>query len=172
MFIFNNIDVRNILYHFFTNGVKKNAFLINFKSILALTLVPESTGKKITVILDPVAGPDKNSKIFVDGESSGASLVLKNEGKREIPTMTLKSILDEFNVSSAVLKLNCEGCEYETILNTPENILKKFSYIFLEYHHGRKNLKEKLERSGFHVIAKENHDSKHKGKGYIYAKLK
>ncbi len=117
---------------------------------------------------------DKNSKIFVDGESSGASLVLKNEGKgkREIPTMTLKSILDEFNVSSAVLKLNCEGCEYETILNTPENILKKFSYIFLEYHHGRKNLKEKLERSGFHVIAKENHDSKHKGKGYIYAKLK
>jgi hypothetical protein len=47
--------------------------------------------------------------------------------------------------------MDCEGCEYESILNANENTLQKFSHILIEYHHGYKDLKEKLEKSGFKV---------------------
>ena len=47
--------------------------------------------------------------------------------------------------------MDCEGCEYESIMATSDIILKKFSHIQIEYHSGYKNLKEKLERCGFKV---------------------
>jgi hypothetical protein len=50
-----------------------------------------------------------------------------------------------------VLKLDCEGCEYELILDTPDMILEKFESIFIEYHMGYDKLKEKLESCKFVV---------------------
>ena len=47
-----------------------------------------------------------------------------------------------------MLKMDCEGCEYDSILNTDDEILKKFSTIILEYHYGYQNLVEKLETTG------------------------
>ena len=47
--------------------------------------------------------------------------------------------------------MDCEGCEYDSILETANEILQKFSHIQIEYHYGYKNLKEKLESAGFSV---------------------
>ena len=68
------------------------------------------------------------------------------------PFMTLETIIDKYQIEeSAILKIDCEGCEYPLILSTPNNLLAKFSYLQIEYHYGYKNLKEKLEECGFHV---------------------
>lgn len=52
--------------------------------------------------------------------------------------------------------MDCEGCEYESILKCPDKILQRFQQIFLEYHYGYKNLQKKLERCGFRVEITES----------------
>ena len=50
-----------------------------------------------------------------------------------------------------VLKMDCEGCEYDLILEASNEDLNKFSEIMVEYHYGYTELKNKLERAGFIV---------------------
>jgi hypothetical protein len=45
----------------------------------------------------------------------------------------------------------CAGCEYDVLLNTPDEIIAKFNHIQLQYLFGYRNLKQKLEKCGFHV---------------------
>jgi FkbM family methyltransferase len=108
--------------------------------------------------------------------TSGDSRVMDNfkNGVR-IPLLTLGNILKEYNLwhTRSILKMDCEGCEYETILSSTDDILQKFSHIQIEYHYGYKNLKERLENSGFNVsVTKPMIDLSYKPKriiGYIYA---
>lgn len=69
----------------------------------------------------------------------------------KISTITLEEIIKDFDISNAILKLDCEGCEYETILNSSSDILQKFTDIQIEYHDGYKNLEEKLLSASFEV---------------------
>jgi FkbM family methyltransferase len=100
----------------------------------------------------------RRGEVNIDVDSynqSGKIFFLKdfNRGVK-VPLLTLEDILNENNVQtdgSVILKMDCEGCEYESILNANENTLQKFSHILIEYHHGYKDLKEKLEKSGFKV---------------------
>jgi len=57
-------------------------------------------------------------------------------------------LINEFDIKEAVLKMNCEGCEYN-ILNEDDVVLKKFKRIVLEFHYGYKNIESKLKRAGF-----------------------
>lgn len=67
--------------------------------------------------------------------------------------MTLKQIIDKCEESAGkILKLGCLGCEYDVLLNTPEEILSSFSHIQVQFHYGYRNIKEKLERCGFKVM--------------------
>jgi hypothetical protein len=96
--------------------------------------------------------------VIVDPDfNSGSASILKDfkEGTR-IPLLTLKDMLshnDLLNADSPVLKMDCEGCEYATVLSADKHILQKFSHMMIEYHHGYKNLREKIEKSGFKVLA-------------------
>jgi hypothetical protein len=74
---------------------------------------------------------------------------------QEIKISSLQSIMARYSYKPEILKLDCEGCEYETILNSPIELLSKFSQIQIEYHYGYKNLKTKLEESGFLVHVTE-----------------
>ena len=71
------------------------------------------------------------------------------------PTLTLQNIVEAFGIKSGILKIDCEGCEYEVILNCPSGILSLFTMIQIEYHYGYANIKRKLESSGFQVRVKE-----------------
>jgi FkbM family methyltransferase len=68
------------------------------------------------------------------------------------PLTTIQDIVDNVDEEPPyILKVDCEGCEYEIILDCHDKTLRKFNYIQIEYHYGYRNLKEKLENSGFHV---------------------
>ena len=87
----------------------------------------------------------------------------------KISTITLQDIIKDFDVSDAILKLDCEGCEYETILNSSSEILQKFTDIQIEYHNGYQNLEKKLLSVGFevsHAVIDNMH------RGHIHAKRK
>jgi FkbM family methyltransferase len=79
-------------------------------------------------------------------------LVAGSKGIR-IPLLTLEEIIEKNKLVSGkvVLKMDCEGCEYDVILSATSDVLRRFSYMYIEYHNGYKNLKEKLEYCGFNV---------------------
>jgi len=99
------------------------------------------------------AGYGKDSKIIVDDSkisAQGSSLKASNKGGKEIQIYSLKTLLNVYEIEDAILKMDCEGCEYN-LLDEDENILKRLRMIQIEYHNGYEKLKEKLEESGFKV---------------------
>ncbi len=82
--------------------------------------------------------------------NSGSDLRPSASGSR-IMVADLNSITKRFKVKDAVLKMDCEGCEYQTIMNAENKTLRRFSQIMLEYHYGYINLASKLRDAGFKV---------------------
>lgn len=74
---------------------------------------------------------------------------------KQIPIITLQDIVNRFKIENAVLKIDCEGREYDIILNSSDELLRKFDYIIMEYHYGFKNLQKKLQAAGFSVICEK-----------------
>jgi len=104
------------------------------------------------ILLINVGISDKKGLIKINSEKSGTTCFLEKDDNNgtDITLMTLEDIIRSEN-SDLVLKMDCEGYEYNAILSTPNKILKKFSHIQIEYHFGYKNLKKKLEVCGFKV---------------------
>lgn len=110
---------------------------------------------RISVML---AGCSANSgyiNITEDLESGIASPTYDDNYKpgTNVPSLTLESILKEYDIQNGetILKMDCEGCEYDTILSASDAILRQFSHMLIEYHAGYKDLKERLEKSSFEV---------------------
>jgi FkbM family methyltransferase len=74
---------------------------------------------------------------------------------KQIPIITPQDVVNRFKIENAVLKIDCEGREYDIILNSPDELLKKFDYIIIEYHYGFENLQKKLQAAGFSVICEK-----------------
>jgi len=63
---------------------------------------------------------------------------------------TLRMLIKEFEVEeSSVLKMDCEGCEYEAVLNADPGDFAVFSQVIIEYHNGYREIKKHLETAGF-----------------------
>jgi len=104
-------------------------------------------------IFNAAVGKEKKDNNLED-QTFKDMFINDNEAKEYIegvPITTLKGIVEKFNLSNAFLKLDCEGYEYDIILNAPREIIRKFDYIIMEYHYGFESLKKKLEESGFLV---------------------
>lgn len=84
-------------------------------------------------------------------ESTVGKLAENTENGKKIPILTLSAIVGKKNFNDALLKIDCEGAEYEILLSADNKLLRRFSTIVVEYHHGCKNIIEKLESAGFDV---------------------
>jgi FkbM family methyltransferase len=75
--------------------------------------------------------------------------------KQKVETTTLKDIIKEFNLLNPfLLKIDCEGCENDIILNSD---LSMFQEVILEYHTFLTGVKytkliEKLKEDGFDLV--------------------
>ncbi|MCW1302645.1 MAG: FkbM family methyltransferase [Candidatus Rehaiarchaeum fermentans] len=70
----------------------------------------------------------------------------------KVKTISLQKIVNDFKISSiSLLKLDCEGCEYDTLPYLSDELYDKIESIVLEYHNGPKNLPEILKSKGFSV---------------------
>ena len=54
-------------------------------------------------------------------------------GKSTVGTITLGDLIARFSLHGGVLKMDCEGCEYDVILNDYEHV-RLFDEVYFEYH--------------------------------------
>ncbi|MEM3684051.1 MAG: FkbM family methyltransferase [Conexivisphaerales archaeon] len=59
---------------------------------------------------------------------------------QEVEITTLEELVREYDLHDAVLKTNCEGCEYEFLLGSSYETLSRFKEIILYYHSGKDSL--------------------------------
>jgi FkbM family methyltransferase len=68
-----------------------------------------------------------------DDEIKGSMSTHKNYDGEAL-VVTLDDVIDKYGIGSdAVLKVDCEGCEYDIVLNDYAHI-KLFDGVILEYH--------------------------------------
>lgn len=54
-----------------------------------------------------------------------------------VPSLTLETIFREQKIDTCrLLKMDCEGAEYDILFSTPDSVLKKIQRISMEYHVG------------------------------------
>ena len=65
-----------------------------------------------------------------------------------VPAVTLSDLMDKFGIdpNDAVLKMDCEGCEFDVILNDYEHV-RLFRELILEYHSNVNKLLKVLSRN-------------------------
>ena len=123
------------------------------------------------------AGYGKDGIINIDPgyRNTIGSDIKESKNGKPVPIYSLKSLLSNFDLVSPVLKMDCEGCEYN-LLDEEEDVLTKFKRIQIEYHYGYEKLTKKLEKVGYKVRFTEPEKVFHKEtanhdmlSGYIFA---
>ena len=123
-----------------------------------------------TVVLLNAACAKENGFIKINSDYVGSDNIAKNEKLGvEIPTMNLENLVNHYNVIDGCLKIDCEGCEYDILLSCPKNILRRFSHIMLEFHHGTDKIVKKLNDCNYRVDIKFLPNYKNNSRGYIFA---
>jgi FkbM family methyltransferase len=150
--------------------------------------------KEITLLVGGCNGKQGSTVVDRRHQGIGAYVMGKNNDDNNnsiidsntirIPLLTLEDILDNSKDLSndIILKIDCEGCEYDVILSADRNMLRRFSHILIEYHYGYRSIVRKLKNAGFEIsktrpIARPRRDylygpldEKWFYSGYIYAK--
>jgi len=117
-------------------------------------------GAKYVIAVEPdrISYDYAVKNIAINGYSDTIKLILAGCGSKdkfvsenELQFLTLKTLIKKYCSYPKILKVDCEGCEYDLILNASIDDLSKFSHIQIEYHFGYQNLKTKLEECGFEV---------------------
>jgi FkbM family methyltransferase len=94
-------------------------------------------GKAQTIGINPEAKANRAGKIA--------------EGNYQIKATTLNDIVKEHNITNGVLKMDCEGYEYDIIAGTSDKTLLAFTDLVIEYHNYPKDLPERFRKLGFKV---------------------
>ena len=129
------------------------------------------------VILNAGYGP--TGEIELEDKITNVGTELKEyRGGIKTNLFTLKDLLNMNDLvieGELLLKMDCEGCEYN-LLNEEVDTLKKFKKIIIEYHYGYEKLVSKLKECNFDIKYTEPYEWYHKEtgrnliSGYIYAK--
>jgi len=116
--------------------------------------------KKIKMVNKAVSCKNGKTKIYVnedlDKGSGDSSQYLKKDNFEIVETITIEKIIEDYNINPYILKIDCEGCEVDIILNSD---LSMFQEIYFEYHTIFTNvpvdrLINKLKEQNFYLLEK------------------
>jgi len=69
-----------------------------------------------------------------------------------IKIISLEDFVRKYKIDDAILKVDCEGCEYSIFQKASKEVLQRFVGIYIEYHYGYADLALRLKEDGFNVI--------------------
>ena len=129
----------------------------------------------VLLVKKAVSGKSGSMKMNINEHHTHSLTIKDGDGNTiEVETITLKEFLKENKIPRVdFLKMDCEGSEYEILLDCPSEVLDRIRKISIEYHVSGGNLdhnslKEFLEKGGFKVTVKPVL----KGNGMLYASRK
>ena len=103
--------------------------------------------------------------LFLNDDQSAHSIFPKSSESISVESTSLQKIFEENKITSwKLLKLDCEGEEYEIIDSLPSEYLNKIQNIVMEYHSADtkpelvKNLIQKIKNAGFKIKTRPHHD--------------
>jgi FkbM family methyltransferase len=132
-------------------------------------------GKSITILAGLSGAPGKICVHGLDTRIAWGTYYRVGDCKSFIPAITLSYIINKYNITdNAVLKMDCEGCEYDVVLNTKPEELKVFDQIIIEYHNGYMELLNTLKSLEYNIFIKPISGSQQpiEKQGFIIAKRK
>jgi len=140
----------------------------------ALKNVEANGFKNVRVINAGISGHDGAVKVTKGETTAGDDLKSSDEPDAvEVPVYSLDRVLEEYGPFD-VMKMDCEGCEYDAILSSRK--IGELRQIQIEYHYGPKRLVEALNSAGFEVrntkpgkIFNPHHGGPGMSVGYVYA---
>ena len=71
--------------------------------------------------------------VTIKNEHVGSKVTTDGEGDK-VNTVTLKTLIDDIDDTDMVLKLDCEGSEFDILLNVEYDVIRHFAVIHMEVH--------------------------------------
>ena len=103
--------------------------------------------------------------LFLNDDQSAHSIFLNGSKSIAVESTSLQKIFDEKKISACkLLKLDCEGAEYDIIDSLPAEYLDKIQNMAIEYHFADtkpeliKNLITKIKNAGFKIKTVPHYD--------------
>ena len=107
-------------------------------------------GNVVTLVNCAVGREDGKVLMLPSGEiGTGFRATDSYRGDTPVPTCTLDSLIDKYGPFD-VLKMDCEGCEHESIPYSRR--IGEIREILVEYHDGYEDIVRKLREEGFRDI--------------------
>ena len=128
---------------------------------LEKSIAANNLGSQVTPIMKAVAQSAEKRLLFLDEGGGVSSSLFKRHGRAlsegiSVPCMTLADLYAEYNISHCdVLKLNCEGAEYEILGGLSDEMFNSIDSILLQWHriedHEPAELDQLLAKKGYTV---------------------
>jgi FkbM family methyltransferase len=112
---------------------------------------------RIKTVRLALAGEDGIREIYHSRRNMGGnSFYIKGSKSEQVPCQTLKTFMSQNHIERiALLKCDCEGAEYEILLNTPQETFNRIDRIAVEVHampdRNFDDLQKFLTKMGFHA---------------------
>tara|TARA_B100000029_G_scaffold318156_1_gene310563 strand:- start:3614 stop:4606 length:993 start_codon:yes stop_codon:yes gene_type:complete len=154
-------NIGDTAIYFATKGARKvigiEPFHENFK-IAQKNIAFNNFLNEIELVQAGCSSESGKIKISTEDQSNIESVIKESETGEDISLVSLKDIIEKYKIpKDSILKIDCEGCEYDIIENAEDETLLHFSQIQLEYHSGYKSLKRKFESIGYEVKFTQPH---------------
>ena len=156
--------------YFAINNAEKVIAIEPDKELLLIAnqnVVENGLEKKITLV-NGLYGIEENPAIHSNNRTNEISCVDTQNSNLKAKPYSLEELLNQFCKNNIVLKMDCEGCEYN-LLAEQDDILRKFERIQMEFHGNPHFLVTKLKKVGFKVWFERNPAIRRLG--YVYAEL-
>ena len=141
--------------YFALKGARKVIAIEPFPSTYALARKNVELNRvtdQVVLLLAACGGGERTITMPWNKRTSLGSLAVDHSGLAQVSMRTISNLVREFNITSGVLKLDCEGCEYEAIGSTDASTLREFDQIQIEFHYGVGSIPGKLSSAGFKVV--------------------
>lgn len=174
----NKIDIKNNdiiidigghigLFALYASQFCKKGQIYSFEPVienynLFLKNVESNNLTNIKVFNTAVSKSDGKINLFLNEDQAAHSIFTKSESINEVNSITLQSIFEDNKIKNCnLLKIDCEGAEYEILENLPTEYFIKIQKIIIECHFVKtrkelfNNLKISLKQHNFELVEKE-----------------
>jgi len=165
------------LFTLYASQYCKNGTIFCFEPVdenydILVDNITQNNLKNVKPFKSAVSKSESTITIYRNKDEAGHSMFSFTSHALKVDSISLKKIIDENSINQCnLIKIDCEGAEYEIIESLPLEYLKKISKLIIEYHFADSkpklvnDLKTKLMTASF-KISTVSHSS---DMGLLYA---